>query len=80
MTCLVCGASPVDKCHIRSKGSGGSNDECNIILFCRGHHRIQHNIGWYRLCEKFPIVHDALKEKGWEIVKEFDRYKLVRKS
>lgn len=77
--CIVCGSFKVDRCHIKSKGSGGGIDPNNLILLCRKHHAESHQYGWKKFCEKFPIVEIALNEKGFEFVDEFGITKLRKK-
>lgn len=80
-SCTACGYyGIVDQCHIKSKGSGGTMDESNIILFCRGCHSTQHRIGWGALIKRFPHIAKTLDEKGWQMVNEFGRNKLMRKE
>lgn len=66
MKCLICNSSQVDRCHIKSRGSGGGDEEHNILYMCRMHHVTQHTYGWAKFCEEFPVVGDKLKELGWE--------------
>lgn len=66
MTCIVCGRTPVDQCHIRSKGAGGPDEEFNLVPQCRQHHREQHDLNWWRYIHKYPQVWKALEAKGWE--------------
>ena len=66
MSCVVCGQSPTDRCHIRSKGAGGPMEEWNLYLACRKHHRLQHRLGWGWFLEKHPVVWEHLEKKGWE--------------
>jgi len=79
MTCMVCGKTNVDRCHIKTKGSGGGDDEQNIILLCREHHVEQHKIGIITFIEKHPDVKTYVEQNGWQIdnVNSFKR--LVRK-
>ena len=65
--CLICGKSPVDKCHIKSKGSGGSTKSFNIVLLCRFHHQEQHKIGILTFIDKYSLFKNELKLKGWEM-------------
>lgn len=65
-----------DPCHIKSVGSGGGDEDWNIINLCRMHHTFQHSFGWFRFCEKFPVVARELDKRGW--VFDLNR-KLVRK-
>lgn len=77
--CAACGQWGVmDRAHIKSKGSGGTWEESNIILLCRNHHIEQHKRGWREFVMKFPHVGKVLKDKGWKFIKEFGRSKLTR--
>ncbi len=64
--CLICGDPKIDRCHIRSKGAGGPNDDFNILLMCRKHHQEQHRVGWSFFSKKYFEVRKALESKGWE--------------
>lgn len=76
--CLICGAKS-DACHVRSRGSGGSDEAENLLSLCRSHHVEQHRIGIATFAERHPAVEEALKEKGWTTTKVFGQKKLVRK-
>jgi len=76
--CLICGRIAVDRCHIKSKGAGGTMEPDNLLLMCRFHHRLQHGIGWGRFVEMYPVVRAALREKGWHVVEEFGIKRLRR--
>ena len=68
-----CYSRPVEKAHIKSKGSGGSNKPHNIICLCIEHHRtgpfaLDHNKGpwWFAdhfgLRERFEQVFEKERE------------------
>lgn len=42
--CIVCKKEP-DKHHIKTRGSGGSDEERNLLNLCREHHMEIHRIG-----------------------------------
>lgn len=65
MRCLVCGFTPCDPAHVRSRGAGGGDTEHNIMPLCRADHSLQHSMGIYRFALKFPAVMWWLKEHGW---------------
>lgn len=75
--CVVCGEQNADRAHIKSKGSGGSLDECNIMHLCREHHSVSHGIGWKKFSEIYPKVLRELKAKGWEFNLVFGVWKLT---
>lgn len=41
--CVICGATPCEVAHIKSRGAGGSADD--TIPLCTRHHREQHDAG-----------------------------------
>lgn len=74
--CQLCGKSPVDACHIKTKGSGGDDVEWNLLSMCRNCHNLQHLWGFYKLCEQFPFLRQILAQKGWV----FDGNKKLRRE
>lgn len=75
--CLIC-TNPSDPAHIKSKGSGGDDTADNVFPLCRTHHQRQHQIGWGRFAKEFPIIYFELEKRGWQIINEFGRERLVR--
>jgi hypothetical protein len=67
---IICGSRNVDKCHIKSRGSGGSDEESNILIMCRRHHSEQHQIGWRKFCNKYEIVLLELEARGFYFDKD----------
>lgn len=80
MSCVVCKSQKVDKAHIKTRGSGGSSEPWNLIDLCRQHHQLQHSIGFFNLCVKYPDVYKELKQKGWEFKEIFGVIRLIRKD
>ncbi len=77
--CIICNRNiEVDRCHIKTRGSGGTDDDWNILLMCRLHHNEQHSTGFYKMSLKYPHLLVILKYKGWEFVDEFGVMKLKR--
>jgi hypothetical protein len=76
MSCIICGNPKFDNAHIKSRGSGGTNDYWNILRLCRHHHRLQHSYGWRRFSGMYPVIADTLDKYGWEFT---PWGKLVRK-
>jgi hypothetical protein len=64
--CIVCGSWEVERTHIKSRGSGGSDGEWNIILMDRRCHQEQHTIGLNRFAMKYSAFKKELERKGWE--------------
>ena len=63
--CVVCSHVPSDPCHIKSFGSGGQDEESNLIAMCRQHHSEQHLSGWFRFSQKYKLIEFLLNEKGF---------------
>lgn len=63
--CDICGKYPSDPAHIKTVGSGGNDEDWNLLALCREHHTIQHSIGFFKMCEKYPFLRMILAEKGW---------------
>ena len=51
--CIVCGVTPVDAHHAKTKGSGGS--DLTAVPLCRYHHRECHDIGRQSFQEKYQF-------------------------
>ena len=43
LVCLVCGRYPVQACHAKSRGAGGTAE--HLVPMCVDHHRQQHQMG-----------------------------------
>lgn len=77
--CLACRRmTEVDRAHIKTKKSGGTMDDWNIMLLCRKHHVEQHQIGIVTFTKKYPSVEAELNRKGWSVEEIFGQMKLVR--
>jgi hypothetical protein len=63
--CLVCQDRVVDVAHIKSRGSGGTDDEWNLMPLCRKHHTEQHTIGIISFIQKYLTVSIYLSDQGW---------------
>lgn len=63
--CVVCGATPSDAAHIKSRGAGGDDTADNLMPLCREHHRIQHADGWPAFAFCYSSVQFELLDKGW---------------
>lgn len=66
MPCLVCGFTPVDVAHVRSKGAGGGEEAWNLMPLCRMHHREQHSMGFETFLDRYQLVKSHLQKLGWE--------------
>jgi 5-methylcytosine-specific restriction endonuclease McrA len=64
--CIVCGQSPSDIDHIKTRGSGGGDNPNNLLTVCRVHHSERHSLGLRRFVEKHSQVRRELIAKGWK--------------
>lgn len=66
MRCVICGRQNPDKHHWKSRKSGGTDDEYNIMLLCRTHHKEFHRIGGASFAKKYAKATNWLLSNGWE--------------
>lgn len=74
--CSICGLTPCDPAHIKTVKSGGNDEWGNLLSLCRQHHSEHGQIGFFRMCEKYPFFRQVLAEKGWI----FNGYKQLRRE
>jgi hypothetical protein len=67
LRCSVCPFPHSDPAHIKSYGSGGADSWENLLPLCRKHHSLQHQVGWRRMLELFPVLVELLWVRGWLI-------------
>jgi hypothetical protein len=80
MICLVSGCrNTAERHHLKTRGSGGTDDDWNILHICRTHHVEIHAIGFVRFFEKYPNIQNLVESRGWKIENIFGKQKLVRK-
>ena len=77
MNCIIC-SKKADRAHIKTRGSGGSDDAWNLMSLCRMHHTEQHASGWFKFANKYPIVMKELEFQGWRFEDNFGMWKLRR--
>jgi predicted restriction endonuclease len=74
--CQICRTKPVDAAHILTKGAGNPDVWWNLLPLCRVHHAEQHTIGWFKMCEKYPMLKMEIYQRGFV----FDGYKKLRRE
>ena len=62
--CILCD-SGAERHHIRTRGSGGSDHDCNIMYLCREHHVEIHKIGINTFIRKNNL-NGYMELKGWD--------------
>jgi hypothetical protein len=75
MICVVCGKR-AETHHIKTRGSGGSEEHWNKLNLCRLHHTMIHQIGNVRFLKEFSHIVQILTDKGWYIENLFGVEKL----
>ena len=53
LPCAVCGATPSENAHVKSRGAGGGPE--HVAPLCRTHHREQHRVGVRTFSERHGI-------------------------
>ena len=64
--CVICGKSPSDWDHIKTRGSGGTDDDFNKMPLCRAHHTEKHSYGVSKMAQKYPQYRKWLLHMLWE--------------
>lgn len=74
--CTACySRSNIDIHHIKTRGSGGTDDSYNLMPLCRFHHIEVDQIGLVKFSRKYPNVSSFLYKNGWEIETMFGKEK-----
>lgn len=78
--CECCGKyGDLDCDHVKTRGSGGNDDDFNIWLVCRLCHIKRHSKGIVWMFENIPACKHVLTTKGWELSDNLGRKRLIRK-
>lgn len=73
--CIISGELGPDRHHIKTKKSGGSDEETNLMPLSRKYHVEVHTMGMVRFSRKYPQVKVWLESNGWEFSSAFGREK-----
>jgi len=65
--CVACGTGAIEKHHVKTRGSGGPDEDWNLVPICRPCHTELHHRGQVRLFKNNLRFALALKERGWEL-------------
>lgn len=67
--CEVCGHDgsfyPLDPDHVKTRGSGGSDEAYNIMTLCRKHHQEKGNRPITYMANKYPRYKKWLLDNRW---------------
>ena len=69
--CTACGLSGENMVclhHIKTRGSGGSDQPHNLMPLCQKHHNMIHAKGLIWMSENFPRVKRFLFDRGWRVL------------
>jgi len=65
--CTVTGKRDGELHHIKSRGSGGTDETYNMIPLCHELHQEWHNKGCHFMAEKYVAINQWLREHEWYI-------------
>lgn len=68
LPCVACGAEPEGGAtlhHIKTRGSGGTDEDFNLISLCQIHHNEVHSSGLNSFSKKYKNVKAWLVEHHW---------------
>lgn len=60
--CETCFGTAVAPAHIKSRGSGGSDESSNLLSLCLSCHQQQHNKGWAWVVSRAPDLERKIRE------------------
>jgi 5-methylcytosine-specific restriction endonuclease McrA len=65
-TCFLCGKyGELERHHIKTRGSGGGDEDWNIAMVHRICHIKIHSLSWGKILERDPSLAQKLQDKGW---------------
>jgi hypothetical protein len=66
--CVACGTTSFQRTfhHLKSRGSGGSDEAWNLLPVCSQHHNEVHKIGLVLMANNYLGVKNWLIKSGWE--------------
>lgn len=66
MTCISCKQQATENHHVKTRGSGGTDAEFNLMTLCRSCHTEVHKIGMTKFAIKHDEAHNWLIRNGWQ--------------
>jgi hypothetical protein len=51
--------------HVKTRGSGGTDEPFNLMPLCQAHHNMIHMIGLSSMSKRFTPIHDWLTKNNW---------------
>lgn len=78
LRCVICQSPGCDLDHIKTRGSGGTDEDWNLWALCRNCHQARHRMGIGTFVSKYPQAERYLFVRGWEVKIENGVKKLRR--
>lgn len=63
--CIITGSCPVDLHHVKSRKSGGPDEQWNLMPLSRDMHRKMHDKGLSTMAMNYEHVYEWLKKNNW---------------
>ena len=64
--CIICSRIGADLHHVKTRKSGGTDDEWNLMPLCRKEHQEIHQIGTTSFVNKYKKARQWLLNNNWE--------------
>lgn len=82
--CIVCGHAgdsfnPIEIDHIKTRGSGGSDESFNVWTLCRTHH-VEKHYSLNRFVLRWPKARAWLIKNGWEFDEFLQKWRRYKKE
>lgn len=76
-SCMIegCGRYFKTSHHVKTRGSGGSNDTWNLMPLCMAHHQEVHSSGLTMFSERHKEVTTWLLKMNWEYDKFYKKWR-----
>lgn len=73
--CIISGQRNPDKHHVKSRKSGGTDDEWNLCPLSRKLHQEIHQIGIATFANKYPEFKNWLTAHNWEYIEHLNKWR-----
>jgi hypothetical protein len=73
--CTACGRVPVALHHENTQGSGGTDDDWNLLPLCAEHHTEIHKKGSRFMAAKYPQIRGWYIQNNWFICELTGKYR-----
>jgi hypothetical protein len=67
VACIVCNKQASEFHHLKTRKSGGPDEDWNLLPICRLHHVHIHAEGLKKIAAKYPALTTWLTEHGWAL-------------